>query len=506
MWLNRHPLPWGDENFQRLVSRLCSAYDVSHKARAVAEALPAAEAGLLIPLVNWERPMRDVWRDLLDEAARQQVAQRLLNLVLDDPTVRSYHDDFRSLLNELSHRLDAAPATGSLRWQQRPTGILDQVARDELDDVLARLRDRSHLPGAHRMAECVWAAMRATGPIPVEATAGVAALVDLLDTRTSGDGTSLPPVLAFLEHLATGLDPTCDLERRRLQGLVDGVVERLSIAPAARDGVRAAAAEEPGPGRVLIHIALHEAGPGRIRPTVLIYRPDTPASFRYDDDHDHDVAQAQGAAERMIGRVGRLVAGVPLAQLRVEFAAPWQMLGAPFDEWHFPDGRSIGVHAEVTVRLLDDIRDPYGLSDWQRRSREIRGDGDAEPDELVRMLPAETRPGRGLSPSDRVVCLILPGPYRPPANWPDPHLLLDAIKDGLPIAIWMRQGDNPDLLLELARKAVRAGLDQIPSEVRQMRETDHHQGPGRAQRPVSLYYDDYHLRPLRNPRSSGGAE
>src|SRR5690606_12954201 len=89
--------------------------------------------------------------------------------------------------------------------------------------------------------------------------------------------------------------------------------------------------------------------------------------------------------------------------------------------------------------------------------------------------------------------LAADGPYVAPPSWRDDHPLLTALKDGLPVAVWQRDGGDPQWLVELVHGTVTdAGLSRLPTEVLRLRSDDPQDG---AAVSICLLWDDYHRQP-----------
>src|SRR5262249_18831131 len=169
--------------------------------------------------------------------------------------------------------------------------------------------------------------------------------------------------------------------------------------------------------------------------------------------------------DRLIAEVGPLLRATGPNQLTFEFVLPWNLLAEGVETWCLDDGREIGNRSPVVVRSLDRLLDAWTSSEWERRSGMLR-DSAVQPDELVQAL-GEQPP---YQPSPNVACVAIGTKYVPPASWDTEHHLLTSLKEGVPVAIWYREGHNPQPLVDLLRDAARrGGIDPVPLEILRLR-------------------------------------
>jgi hypothetical protein len=294
--------------------------------------------------------------------------------------------------------------------------------------------------------------------------------------------------LVLLEYFAAAQD---DAVRQKIQRLVDELGESTgaSVSEVIRIRERAAA---PVSDDVPVSVFVKAEGTGDpgYRLTAWLYRSDKPLTFKYEADGCFSASQLRTAVEDLIAEVAPLARGLPLEQLQFEFALPWNLLGEAVERWRLGDGRPIGTLSPVLVRSVDRMHDPWATAQWQRRSG-LLPRCDLGTDQMVAAGSAEH--GR-YDLGEHTVCLAAHGPYLPPPSWQDEDPLLAAIKDGLPAALWHREGGDLRQLVELIYKTVTdSGLLQLPAALHQLRRA--HATAGESASSICLLWDDYYRQP-----------
>ncbi|MFF5226090.1 hypothetical protein [Dactylosporangium sp. NPDC000521] len=350
----------------------------------------------------------------------------------------------------------------------------------------------SALPAAltpDQLVRLLWDAMDDIGPLTVATTYELLPLLRTLDTMYVPAG-CMPPALALLEYVAVTQPAPV---RRGLQRLIDELTADSRVTPDEAAGVR----ERAGRGRrelspVSVFLKVEPSDGGRYGLTAWLYRPGSVITFKREAPERYDATQLRGAVEGLISEVGPLVRGVELGRLTFEFVLPWNLLGEVVEWWRLDDGRPIGSRSPVVVRSLERMRDPWAAGEWRRRSELLHRPDLGQAGEFV--VTGSIRHGRHGLRRDSAAYLAADGPYVAPASWRDDHPLLAALKDGLPVAVWQRDGGDPQWLVELVHGTVTdAGLDRLPTEVLRLRSD----GPPQDGSAVSvcLLWDDYHRQP-----------
>jgi len=505
MWVIPAPLPQGNDDFVALLRLLCQAYRKPYQIEQLVARIP--QSADMISRIGFDggEGVEPIWTQVLHEAVARKRIDALFTRMLEDPASENFHSAIRQRLEAL-RALPAAGAGGSLRSRARDGGTLGEL-RDELLDELHAIEETVGLPDEGDLVRLLWASAVDVGPLPVAAVTDISAVVDDLDSRMRAGPQEMPPVLAFLEYYAAHSDA-----RDRLQQLVDRLAQQLGVGLRERARVRENAESSTLDVELaLVYVEVGDEGDEHVRPQLWLYRPDTPVSFKQEADAVCRRDDTGRVVQGLIATVAPLLGGLPLRNLRFEFVLPFAMFDVAVDEWCFDDGREIGLNSQVVIRSLDRLRYPLGEDDWKRRSACLGDLGDVPPEKLVRRSGSAMSPFRSLTELDPLILLTLDEAYRPPESWTDPDELLDAIKGGLPGALWYRRGGDPEALLNLAlAETARAALHRLPGEVLRMRQEAHAAGPQDLRRYISLFWDDFDTRPvrrraLRNTRTRGGA-
>ncbi len=404
---------------------------------------------------------------------------------------------------------------------QIPARLCDHVRWAELVDAAARKRggdadassnslldvDENFLPpqawgrihqlisslrvsiGEDDLRRLLWSAVDEIGPLRIDGPCEFLSLLHTLDTRFVPRG-SPSPTLVLLEYFAaTQHIAVC----RRIQLLVDQLSASTGVAVSEVNRIRKLATapfpeEDKDPASLFVKVDGSACPSYRL--AAWLYRSDKPLTFKYEVGGSYDVSQLRTAVEDLISQLAPLARGLSLAQLQFEFALPWNLLGEAVEQWRLGDGRPIGALSPVVVRSADRMQDPWAAAQWQRRSG-LLPRCDLDIDELVGIGTIEH--GR-YRLGEHTVCLAGHGPYSAPPSWQDEDPLLAAIKDGLPAALWHRNGGDRRELVDLIHKTVTdMGLLQLPTALQRVRSAQ--PTVGESALAMCLLWDDYYRQP-----------
>ncbi|MEV6964488.1 hypothetical protein AB0M47_05175 [Hamadaea sp. NPDC051192] len=362
--------------------------------------------------------------------------------------------------------------------------FLSQLAWGKVHQLISTLPSPV---GEDHVRRLLWAAVDDIGPLAFEGPCRLESVLRALDTGFVPAG-SLSPALVLLEYLAATQHVAV---RQRIRLLVDELAASTGVPVSEVNQIRTRAAEpfaEVDPVSLFVKVdGDSELG---YHVTAWLYRPDKPLTFKYEADGCYSVAQLRVAVEALIAAIAPIARGISLTQLQFEFALPWNLLAHAVEQWRLSDGRPIGTVSRVVVRSVDRMQDPWAAAQWQRRSRLLpRCDLGAE--ELV----VEGTVGQGnYDLREQTVCLAAHGPYLAPLNWQDDDPLLAAIKDGLPSALWYRDGGDRHQLVDLVYDTVmKGGPVLLPAALQRFRSA-HRSGAASAS-SICLLFDDFYQQP-----------
>ncbi|MBW6437192.1 hypothetical protein KZ829_25995 [Actinoplanes hulinensis] len=462
---------WGQERKDLLVEILAEACaDIDSLQRL------AKPARLIPGTFPRSKDVRSTAQELIDVLCGQRLLDRFVRLAAREPTISHWHDRLLAL----------GPAPG-LQEAGAATSVLTDDERADVARLLDQLDDADCLPDESEVALIVWSALGHVGRMELAASQDLHTMIDLLDRRIC-PGESMPDVLTFLEHLAVYEGLQGRAEHAILLRLLDDVAKRRNVSETDRRRVQEqAAAAESVTGRVLAYIVLYEED-SLIRPKALVYRKETKTYFVYQAEAVYE--DWREAAEDALAAAAPLLSHIDHNELRFEIVLSLNLLCEPVDECLLSRD-AIGAYWEVTIRLDERERSALSKRKWQHRSGLLHMQDKARPEQLVRLVDATAVPRREWrDPADeKVAVAIFASQHRPPSTWPARHVILDAIREGVPVLLWLRDDGDVGLLHDRVHATVSAAEpDRLPAEIRAMR-TD--------AASVSLVYDDSQVRPIR---------
>ncbi|WP_157591578.1 effector-associated domain 2-containing protein [Saccharothrix syringae] len=345
----------------------------------------------------------------------------------------------------------------------------------------------------------------------------VTGLVDCLDLAVDVNG--VPPLLAFVEHLAHRVNGLHEEAHRWL----DTVATRLDLRRSVLVELCAAAGEanaDAAPGYVVLQLQPDGAEPDRYLLSAWLQQPGWPDEVLFRDDVPRTVQQVAGQVAELVRRA-HAVAGTELDELVVEFVLPRSLVHQPIDQWRVDDvfPHLLGTSHVVVVRSLDRMRREDLRARWRRKWRWLAAHGDrtgiagvhwsgknhvATPDGLFAELVLDDAPV--------AVVLVEPPTEREGLGWDE---LTAALYAGVPVVAWCREPTLSEWFEEEIRRVLAegGGLRRLPAHVLHLRRkaSGRYDSRVRLGNHITLLWDDADRIPepfmragrLRAPRLEG---
>jgi hypothetical protein len=315
----------------------------------------------------------------------------------------------------------------------------------------------------------------------------------LLDANAGPDG--LPPHLVFVELLAGVLDARgSGAASRNREADVAGQLRQWVTAQAAtlraEGGVESTdrlfrirsqsgmlSGQLDFPMYLVIQLEPVTDLEARTRDLHRIshWRQIDPFEWRPERGEDHlvSLAEAPSLVADLIQEAERDWAYPHDDSLILEFVLPAQLINIDVDQWardpDEPFPAPIGTEYEVVVRSHDRLRERAWHRAWRRRWNLLTQDGRQSVTHWVPAdRPSDLRRLRAeLAARDEVVCCVL---SCPPDREPGQAELRVALRAGLPVVVWHRDGRSGIALRDSIREVIeRSDIRTLPQEIKRFR-------------------------------------
>lgn len=348
-----------------------------------------------------------------------------------------------------------------------------------------------------------WKAVGPYGPSPSGPTRDLASLARDLTDVNSGGG-PLPPLLVFLEMLATRMPD----HRQSLHRWIDRHAAHWSLDPVAvfknrlgLDGPQPTMEEK---SYLVVQLEPYGADSHQYLPAAWFQQGGVSRRLRVSDDpmHADDLAALLNTLLTNDTEVNRDVG----SQLMVEVILPRRLINKDVDQLMIePEGfaRPIGVQHPVVVRSFERLSKSPLHREWYRKSTWLKRNGD-DPRATAAAVhwilrPDEARPDQLLARfmgEDTPVFLIMAFPA------PDAEKLSDdeyaaGVHGGVPMMLWCRDRHPVDNFEQEVRALLGThSLRMIPELVHRYRRRAHSEGsPDHLGRRLTLLWDDFDRKP-----------
>ncbi|MFE9109939.1 hypothetical protein ACFYN9_09930 [Streptomyces collinus] len=474
-------------------------------------------------------------------APRDQVNELVMTLdshVQRERVLRSLRDSleyFRpddSAMYALDTAIDALAPAGRLsgRWLMLVTAYLEEIRSKVAMPLVAEAAQRALVPGEALP-------LRGTEPLPavvrrLSDPTGDPASADHTEA-VQGQPTASPLVLRFLAELAALL-PQDTTVPGVLRGYIELAANELELSQRQRADLQEPTTEPTAhvTARVL-QILLRETVPGHdeylVEGTVYDHTDEGLCNPRKKEAE-------QPVSLRMLREMGRtcladwqdLASWLDTAdRAHVEFLLPWSLLGHPVDRW-LTDGDDylVGHKYPVVVRCLDRLEKPSWHSSWAQRWSALKNSDTSPKTERIGWLALEERasfrPGgavlqvRGVRgevrawldkhPENTGIGLAFaydPGDHRRSLG------LREAVREGIPLALWRRDGGDPQELVERLAALATEHFFDLPSQIRVWRRAALDDNLDDFRNHLTLLWDNpectYRCTPMAAPGTGKGS-
>jgi hypothetical protein len=441
------PLTTDDQ--RRLVSALLKLDGV--RKRSTRELLITAlerELGHPIPVVRYEQDLYDVW-GLIDACLSYPGAVRCLISVLDN-----FHMGSRSMM-EIRVLVD----------EMLPEPLLDPRERRDLYRLLEGVAGARAAGRYHTRLVALY--RDAVGPMGPALNGGhdLPAVISQLEEVTA-DPEGVPPLLRFLEYLATYLDTPAAAE---LRSWVDEFAARHRIDAGTVHQIRDTAPQMIDTAQPSAYLVV-ELTPDGVDPEYFLLS----AWLQYGDEPGLTLRRDDKlmALHELPAQVASLlvedhhVTHRLTPELTIEFVLPRRLLGHPVDQWRITIGgleRRLGIEYPVVVRSLDRLRQQAQHHNWRRKWAWLRDNpgtaavcwvndpGEIDGEGLYNSLLSERS----------TVCLALA--FAPPAEGRSVADELEVgLQAGAPVLAWCRDQREPRHFAAEFQRLLDKGLLRLP--------------------------------------------
>ncbi|MFC8512741.1 hypothetical protein [Streptomyces sp. NPDC057257] len=180
-----------------------------------------------------------------------------------------------------------------------------------------------------------------------------------------------------------------------------------------------------------------------------------------------ELKQAVSGIVRQVERA----AGDRPGDLWLEFVLPFELLNLPVDWWPRDTGEvpnvPLAVDYPVVIRSLDRLQETAWHRFWRRRWLQLTIGEDPSVSVHVNVARENGDHLRGLEArlgdNEHFVATVLSGPPLP--DHPGHKELQAALRSGLPVVIWHREGPSTDEFLDVVNGLLAEGLQRFPTKV-----------------------------------------
>ena len=367
-----------------------------------------------------------------------------------------------------------------------PLDLVADFDREQLFELLAGIE----LP---QLDELCRRALGAAAPHP---PAGRARLVDvwswLEQQNARADG--LPPMLVFVEELATGVGNGL---AAKLRWWIDRQAARMGLGDQIRSlrGLPAAPVAA-GMDRLYVLLQLERDLVDEHRYVLSHWRQAGELPWR--PERGEDRAGSLAEVERHVAELidnAEADWAMSTEPIALEVILPRELVHLPVDRWVLSaEGgivRRLGTHYQLSLRSLERMRERSWLRRWRSRWRAVqnltgtryvcRRGQEAHLDELQAALVGH----------EEIAVVLLDHHIEPNAAL-GPDALTVALREGVPVMLWCREPDSGEAFAAAAAELVtRGGLQQIRESVRAIRGKAHRTDTAdHVGAHVSLIWDD----------------
>lgn len=437
------------------------------------------------------------------------------------------HDDPAGALRALVQVLEfLRPHTAAFSWLNCcVSGVLEQgvVSPAQTLELWNLLRDFDPLPDVVTVQRLVYSCCSPTEFTPVREGDGLADALRRLNLARVGPGTT-PLMLRFLDALA---DHHGGAQGAALSALVRDNRRELGLVPSASRGNGSVRSPLEGQSMVL-QILLEEGSAegladdrcytweallfeasGQEWDLVTKYATTDPVTLE-------DLRRHRGSPLSMWRDLA--AASACAEDFRVEFLLPWSLLDHaaelwPIDEEQYP----LGLHCPVVLRSLDRLKTPQWHRAWRTKWRSLQHTVDSAEPVAASDLLGWFAPPRARTPLDAEIAgqtlrvggsggqvrkwldhrstiagLALAVPYTYRAGLQDlVHLAVkEAVREGIPVIIWRRDGGSVEELQSFVRELPARRLPELAGHVYRRRRAADEYDAGDMGNHISLLWDD----------------
>ncbi|MER6632704.1 hypothetical protein ABT301_31545 [Streptomyces sp. NPDC000987] len=283
----------------------------------------------------------------------------------------------------------------------------------------------------------------------------------------------LPPWMVYLDRSAEAMEPATAREllaRNRQWALSCGLAELLDRDRAASPAAPPVA--RPHQEYLAIHIAPDPLEDGHY---TVSYSLMSDARGRIWELGDTVVRVPTDRLQQTVTDVIRRVeetGGDRLAEVSLEFVLPFELLNLPVDRWprdtsEVP-GVPLAVDYPVVVRSLDRLQNRDWYRFWRSRWQQLARDEHPSKSVYVNVARSNGDHLRGLearlSDDEHCVALVLSEPPVP-TRAHSRRELQAALRSGLPVVIWHREGRSPQEFRDVIDGLLAEGLRRFPAKV-----------------------------------------
>ncbi|MFD5566969.1 VMAP-C domain-containing protein [Streptomyces cadmiisoli] len=283
----------------------------------------------------------------------------------------------------------------------------------------------------------------------------------------------LPPWMVYLDRVADAMDHPLGgelLARNRQWALSCGLAGLLDVdrarAPVPPPAVR------PTQEYLAIHIAPDPLEDGHYTVSHSFMSDALGPHWQQGEPLARVPTEGLQQAVTRIIRAVEGVGGDRLADVWLEFVLPYELLNLPVDWWprdtaevpHVP----LAVDYPVFVRSLDRLQNPEWYRFWRTRWQQLQHDEDASKSVYVNVARRNGNHLRGLEArlgdNRSLVAVVLSEPPLP-GHEHGRRELQAALRSGLPVVIWHREGRATKQFRDVLDGLLAEGLPHFPAKV-----------------------------------------
>lgn len=414
------------------------------------------ELGHHLPVARHEQDVYDVWQ-LVDACLSYPGAIRTLIAI-----VETFHAGSRPMMaiRELADEILVEP-------------LLLADERRELHRLLETLEHGGVEP-QHRtdIAALYHDAVGPVGPALGPEIRDISAVVARLE-EAAADADGIPPLLRFVERLATYADNGTAIV---LRGWTERFAARHRVSGDQLHRIRQGTARAIGsggpPAYLIIEVAPDGADPDSFLLSAWVQYGTDPGVPLSRDDDPLPLSKVPAWITRLLTEHPQVV-NRSTPTLRIEFVLPRRLLGHPVDQWRITiDGleRRLGIEHPVVVRSLDRMRRAALHHNWRRKWAWLKENPDSPGAHWIG-VPGSTGGEQlynTLLLEESSVCLVMA--FTPSASWPSvADELWIALQAGIPVIAWCRDVREPEGFAEEFRKLLTHGGLRLPESVLPLR-------------------------------------